>query len=110
MLEQLRVILEAEAEARRMLESAAEEAGRCAGQAEETGRLAVRRARLERDTIAQAAEETLVRAATERAHDHREEARAKVTVMRASAEARMERAVDRLLALVLGGEGPSDAR
>ena len=108
MLEQLQVILEAEAEARRVLEGAAEEARRCTKRAEEEGRVALRRAQLERDTIAQAAEEDLVHAATERAHDDREEARAKVARMRTSAEARIQRAVDRMVACVLGA-GVADA-
>lgn len=109
MLEQLRVILEAEAAARRRIEAAMQEARLCTSQAEEEGRAAVRRAQLGRDAVVRAAEEEQVRAAMEKARDLREQARASIAVMRVRAETQMARAIDAIVACVLGEDETGDA-
>lgn len=110
MLEQIQVVLDAEAAARGRLDGASQDAQRLTSLAAEEARLAVRRAQLEREATAQAAEEALVRAAAEQAQGLREDARAKLASMRARAEARLQRAVEAVVACVLGEDEAGDGR
>ena len=100
--EQLRMILEAEGEARQRLEAAREECKRIVAHAEEEGRRRVRDAREARDTIIRAEEERLLAEARDKARQIEEGGRARMAAMRARAEARMERAVGAVLKCVLG--------
>jgi len=66
-LQQLRVILAAEAEARQQVEAARAEGARIVAEAEEAARNAVGAARDEREAVARAVEEGMVAAAQEQA-------------------------------------------
>lgn len=100
---QLRVILEAEAEARRRLEAARAESAALAARAAEEARALVREACEAREVISREAEERLVAAARERAAGIGGEALARVGELRTRAASRMDRAIDLVLQAVLGG-------
>jgi vacuolar-type H+-ATPase subunit H len=106
--ELLRVILEAEADARRQLAAAQQEGERQVREAEEHGRQRIREARDSHEGIARAVEAELVAAARQQAQQLTESQRAKVTAMRALAEPRMEGAVQTALAHVLGRDNADD--
>lgn len=105
---QLRLILEAEAAARRDLESAREESADLAGRAVDETRRVVREACEARDAIAREAEKRLVADAERRAAEITAETRARIAEMRARAAQRIERAAAEIVRAVLAGGG--DAR
>ena len=100
--EQLRMILEAEAEARRQIEAARRECQLLVAQAEEEGRRRVREAREARETIIRAEEERLAAEAGEKARRIEEGARTRAAAMRSLAQSRTERAVEAVLQCGLG--------
>ena len=100
--EQLRMILEAEAEARQQLEAAQRECQFLLAQAEEEGRRRVCEAREVRDTIIRSEEERLAAEAEEKARRVEETARTRGAAMRSLAQSRMDRAVAAVLQCVLG--------
>ena len=108
MQEQLRMILEAEAEARQRLETAEQECKLLAAQAEEEGRRRVREARDARDTIMRAEEERLLAEAQDKTRQIEEGARTRMAAMRSRAEGRMERAAAAVLTCVWGSEDGND--
>ncbi len=102
MQEQLRMILEAEAEARQRLETARQQCQFLVAQAEEDGRRRVREARQARDSIIRSEEERLTAAAKERATQIEDAARIRAAAMRALGLSRMERAVQAAVECVMG--------
>jgi vacuolar-type H+-ATPase subunit H len=109
MLEQLRIVLEAEAEARHRLEAAREAAKRLVNAAEEDARQRVHQARATREGVARAVEDNWVQQARQRAGGVEEEVRVRVQALQTRAEPRVERAVETLVRRVLGGE-PADGQ
>jgi vacuolar-type H+-ATPase subunit H len=105
--EQLRMILEAEAEARQQLDAAHQEGKLLVERAEEEARRCLREAREARETIMRSEEERLLAEAEERARRVEEKARARAAATQSLAKTRMERAVEALVASILGG-GDSD--
>ena len=107
MQEQLRMILEAEAEARRQIEAARQDCQLLVAQAEEDGRRRVREAHEARETIIRAEEERLAAEAEEKARRIEEGTRTRALAMRSLAQARIDRAVEAVLQCVLG-QGEAD--
>jgi vacuolar-type H+-ATPase subunit H len=104
MLEQLRIVLEAEAEARQRLEAARTAAKQLVGAAEEDARRRVQQAHMAQDQAARAVEEQWVEQARQKAAAAADEVRVRVQGLQARAAPRMERAVEALLRRVLGTE------
>lgn len=106
--DQLRMILAAEAEARRQFEAAGSECQRLLAQAEEEGRRCVREAREGRDAQAQSVEQQIVAEAEEKAWRVAERTRAQVAAMQALAAAKMDAAAEIVLRCVLESEADDD--
>jgi vacuolar-type H+-ATPase subunit H len=104
MLDELRVILEAEAAARQQFDAAREEGARLVHQAEVEARELVRAARDEREAVAHAVEEGLVADAQQEANRIADEANAAAATMRATAQPRLAEAVAAVIQCVLGPE------
>lgn len=104
MLQQLRVILAAEAEARERLDAARQESTRRLQQAEEEARRTVREAQAAREATARAEEAKLVAAAEIKAREIVAEARARIAALRQRAEPRLDRAAALVVQAVLGTE------
>ena len=104
MLEQLRIVLEAEAVARQRLDAAREAARRLVIEAEEDARCRVQQAHAAREGVLQSVEEQSVQEARQKATAVEDEVRVRVQAMRARGEPRLERAVTALVRLVLGTE------
>jgi vacuolar-type H+-ATPase subunit H len=105
MLEQLRIVLEAEAEARQRLEAARETAKTLVSDAENDGRQRVQQARAAREAVVRSVEDQWVQQARQKAAAAEDEVRVRVQALRARAEPRVERAVETLVRRVLGREG-----
>jgi vacuolar-type H+-ATPase subunit H len=105
MLEELRVILAAEAAARQQFEAASEESARLAQQAELQAHGYVRAAREAREAVARAVEERIVAEAQQEANRILEEANAAAAAMRTAAQSRLAEAVKAVMQCVLGPEG-----
>ncbi len=104
MLEQLRTVLEAEAEARQRLEAAREAAKRLIIEAEADARSRVQQARAAREAVIRSVEDEWVEQARQKAEAVEGEVRVRVQAMRSRAEPRVERAVETLVRRVLGTE------
>jgi vacuolar-type H+-ATPase subunit H len=104
MLQQLRVILAAEAEARERLDAARQESVRRLQHAEEEARRTAREAQAAREATARAEEESLVAAAEVKAGEIVAEARARIVALRQRAEPRLDRAAALVVQAVLGAE------
>lgn len=111
MLQQLRLILGAEADGRERVETARGEAERLLAAAEEEARRLRREAHENRATVTRAVEEGLLAAAREQAARIEAETRGREAALRAAAEPRLERAAAAFLAALLparsdgGGDG-----
>ena len=105
MLEELRVILAAEAAARQQFEAAREESARLVRQAEVEAREEVRAAREGRESVARTVEERIVADAQQEASRILDEANATAAAMRAAAQPRLAEAVEAVIQCVLGPEG-----
>jgi len=103
MLEELRVILEAEAEGRRQFDAAREQAARIVQQAEEEARRRVRAAREARLADAAAVQEAIVRDAEQHASRLLAEADATAAAMQVRTAPRLEAAVEAIVAFILAG-------
>ena len=102
MLEQLRIVLEAEAEARQRLEGAREAAGRLVSEAEEDARRRVQQAQAAREAVVRSVEDEWVQQARQKAEAVEDEVRVRVQAMQARAQPHVERAVEVLVRRVLG--------
>ena len=111
-LEDLRVILEAEADAHRQFDAARGQAAEIVRQAEMEAQEQVRAARDARENEAAAVEERLVVAAEQQAARILATADATAAALQAQAADRLERAVDALVKAVVGPPAPgaSDGR
>ena len=109
MLEQLRIVLEAEAEARQRLEAARAAAKRLVNAAEEDARRAVQQARAAQEAVARSVAEEWVQQARHKAEAIEEEMQVRVKALQARAEPRVEHAVEALVRRVLGAE-PGDGQ
>jgi vacuolar-type H+-ATPase subunit H len=107
-LDQLRVILAAEAAARQQFEAAREEGARLVRQAEADGRQQVRVAREARDSLAHAVEDRIVADAQREASRILEDANTAAAAMRAAAEPRMAEAAEAIIRCLLGPAGEAD--
>ena len=105
MLEQLRVILAAEAAAREQFEAARDESARLVREAEAEARQLVRAAREARETVARTVEDRIVADAQQEVSRIFEEATTAAAAMRAGAQPRMAQAVEALVQCVLSPEG-----
>jgi len=104
MLDELRVILEAEAAARERFDTAREEGARLVHQAEVEARELVRAAREEREAVARAVEEGIIADAEQEASRIADEANAAATAMRAAAQPHLAEAVAAVIQCLLGPE------
>jgi hypothetical protein len=112
-LSQLRIILAAEAEARRTVEAARTAAAAEVGRAEEAARRLVADARAARDTVARAVEAGLVAAAEAEAQRFEAAAQQRIADLAETAKLRREAAVAAITERVLacdeeGGSGSAD--
>ena len=107
-LDQLRMILAAEAAARQQFEAAREEGAGLVRQAEADARQQVRAAREAREALARAVEDRIVADAQQQASRIREEENALAAAMRAAAEPRMAEAANAIVLSVLGQQGDHD--
>jgi vacuolar-type H+-ATPase subunit H len=104
MLEQLRIVLEAEAEARQRLETARAAAKQLVADAEEEAGRRVQQARVAREQVAQTVEAEWVEQARQRAAATAAEVRVRIQALEARATPRMERTAQVLVHRVLGVE------
>jgi vacuolar-type H+-ATPase subunit H len=104
MIEQLRLILQAESEARQQLDAARQEAQRLVQEAEESGRRLIREAEMARDALARSVEDALVAAAQDKARQITEDTRTRAAALRTQAMPRMERALETIVKRVLRGD------
>lgn len=104
MLEQLRIVLEAEAEARQRLEAAREAAKQLVSDAEDDARQRVQQAHAARETVTRSVEDKWVQEAHQKAAAIADEVRVRVQGTRARAEPRVAQAVQVLVRRVLGKE------
>ena len=104
MLDELRVILTAEAAARQQFDAAREESARLVRQAEVEAREQVRAAREEREAVTRAVEERIVADAQQEASRILEEVNAAAVAMRAAAQPRLAEAVAAVIQCILGPE------
>jgi vacuolar-type H+-ATPase subunit H len=105
MLEQLRVILAAEAAARQQFDAAKEEGTRLVRRAEAEARQQVGSARETREAVARAVEDGIVAGAQQEASGLLEETNTAAAAMRAAAQPRMLGAVEAIIGYLLGPEG-----
>ncbi len=106
--DQLRLILAAEAEARRQFEAADRECQRLLAQAEEEGRRCVSEAREGREAVTRTVEQQILADAVAKAQRLEEDTRARIAAMQAVAAPKMEAAVEIVLRCVLAGETDDD--
>lgn len=104
--DQLRLILDAEADARRQLEAAQHECQCLVSEAEEYARRSVREARAARDALARSVEMRLIAEAEQAAQRTVAGAQTQAAAMRARAAPNMVRAVEAALRCVLGRAAP----
>jgi vacuolar-type H+-ATPase subunit H len=108
-LEDLRVILDAEAEARRQFDAARAHVADLLRQAEEEAQRSVRQAQAARDTDAEAVEARLLAEAQQQANRILATAEATAAALQTQAAAHVEQAVDALVQAVLAPPSPAAA-
>jgi len=104
MLEQLRIVLEAEAEARRRLEAAREAARQLVAAAEADARRGAEETEAGQDQVVHAVEEHWIQEARQKAEAVENDVRVRVQAMLEHAEPRLAHAVETLVRRVLGTE------